>query len=189
MDRVPLTPEGCQGLGPGRIERRQTTFWTVTTTGSHEHSALHFVNKHEFSFVQREYSSIDLLSEHPLPMDHRQPRGKLSFRGHTAASRFLESGLDARIREITANWRTLEHYRNPSIEFAELLESGSGVLLVGPLSLLDDLRATVAEHGLESRLHASHDARAPSAKLLLLDHSYVVADEFLIETKYRPGVV
>ena len=75
------------------------------------------------------------------------------------------------------------------MEFAELLESGSGVLLVGPIKLLDTLRATVAEHGLEPRLHASHDAEAPSAKLLLLDRSFVVADEFLIETEYRPGVV
>jgi hypothetical protein len=59
----------------------------------------------------------------------------------------------------------------------ELLESGSGTLLTGPVSVLQELQGLLERCGLRTTLLTGHTP-ATATQLLLLGRNFVVADGF-----------
>jgi hypothetical protein len=167
---------------PGRITRRQTTYWEIAIPRTEYQSfyRVHCRGKLESRFVDPDFGSCSLQTKHPLLDYYLEARDTLSFHGTAQdPDRLLRSLEELSVRQ-SDGWRPLSTYFNPQINSLDLLKSGSGVLLEGPRSLLSKAKDLLASYGIEASI-LERKPVAPSAQVLLLPPNFMIAEAFRAE--------
>lgn len=173
---LPLVPPALM-MG-GRIIRRQTTFWDVVPTKHDGRFRVHFIGKVEAHCDAEHYARTDLLEDHPLLVDHREPETPLFISSRAADPDRTLSRLDDVTRSFFHGWRPLVRYLNPDYPSRTLLAEGHGLLLRGPASYVAACSEIVAAEGVrvDPVVPLTVDTRPLAA--LCFDRSYVVAAGF-----------
>ncbi|HTV25425.1 MAG TPA: hypothetical protein VMG12_42310 [Polyangiaceae bacterium] len=160
---------------PGRIERRQTTSWTLQLEAGGAWR-VHFRPAVEVHFATSEFAQAELAASHPVLAEHREPWLELYFDGKPSDAGALELAVASAVERASDGWRGLERYRNPSAPLAD----GYGLLLRAPQSVTLAVRGELERAGLACSLVESREPRAGS-QALLLGRSFIVADAFRFE--------
>jgi hypothetical protein len=85
------------------------------------------------------------------------------------------------VREVTEGWRSLDRYRTQGIDATALLDSGSGVFLDAPDSILAAVRQLLEEAGLVVHEVGRVSPSSPVPKALVLGSNFVIANSFATE--------
>lgn len=177
-------PEGDPppGLaGPGTIVRRQTTYWEARAATGALYRA-HFRDKAEATVVAPEYAGVELLSRHPLLVDHTESWQSVYFRGTPLHPRALADRLGAVVQAASDGWRDLSTYAGRPHDVERFLRAGYGCLMRAPRSVCAVVAAALEDAGISTSILA--DARAPQAlRVLLFGRSYVIANRFVFERR------
>lgn len=172
-------------LGPGRILRRQTTYWELESNPGIR-CRVHFHGKCEFSFATDEYEEVVVLDSHALLLDHTQSSQTIMISRRPEDPMALVDSLDQAICSQTNGWRALSAYA--MMDSAELLEGGHGVLLTAPVDVCDALMPPLEAAGAGPYYSPGKQTqRAGTQRLLLLGRSYVVAEAFSFELVVSSG--
>lgn len=167
--------------GAGRIEKRQTTYWSVRTkTGRWK---IHFSGKKEVRFVHPDFMTVKFTSEHPLLNHYQQHWGKLCVSARTRDPVAVLRQLEAIVLASSNGYRQLTDYLNGSTEVANaVLTQGFGCILEAPESVVlqskealerDRLRPTIIAR---YRIEEEQDLR-----VLFLGENLIVARAFRFE--------
>jgi hypothetical protein len=101
-----------------------------------------------FSLVEFELSDWTFAEDHVLLWDHQEPFSQLNFIGPCSRHEDVLWRLYERHRAVAFPWIPFERYLNPAV-IESGLASGSGVLADGPVRLLQEYAAVVAESDLD----------------------------------------
>ncbi len=164
--------------GPGRIVRRQTTYWTLEPDGSAP-VRVHFTGKQETSFHGEAYAQAELAERHPLLLDYDEAWMKLFVSCARQCPPTFASTLAKQVTLATGGWRDGVHYLGVR-RCAETLADGFGCLMNAPGSLAQQAAESVRAHGANASLLPERPAR-PGHRVLLLGRSFVVARAFRFE--------
>jgi hypothetical protein len=151
--------------------------WKVVSRGVKEHS-LSLGYHHDLQFSDA----------HVLLLPHMAPRTSTSFYGKAEDPFSVVGALSERHREIAGDWIPFHRYLNPNIDLTELIAGGFGMLGEGPEPFILAYEDVMQQHGFStSHLDPGKPVYAGGNELLgpkdavfvlLLDESYVVAEEF-----------
>lgn len=160
----------------GRITRRQTTFWEVVLADSGPYR-IHFWGKHEFFFHGEEFHGFAMYADHPLLMDYVEEWRNVYIASAVQNTEALISKLSRTVADLTKNWRSVYRYFNSGFDTRALLQSGNGLLLAGPHTIVDGVSPLLVEHGVTSSILKGRPARG-SPRVLIIGSSFIVAESF-----------
>ncbi len=163
-------------IGPGTIERRQTTYWDLQD-GSGTRWRVHFEDKVEATFASAEYDGAELVTQHPLLVQYDEPMRSLYVSGRPHDPRTLAERFDRVIRDGSAGWRGLVHYAGRVNDVERLLRVGVGLLMNAPESVCVAGAALLEDAGLGASVLGSLSAQR-GQRALVLGRSYVIAGGF-----------
>ncbi|MBX3321036.1 MAG: hypothetical protein KF890_14225 [Nitrospira sp.] len=160
---------------PGQVIRRQTTSWTIKTA-SGERWRIHFLNKVEFGFSESPYSTLTVSDNHPLLAQYSEPWFELYFLGIPNDPEVVTTAMASAVAEATEGWRRFDNYVNRSAP----LSGGYGSLMRAPQTVIQAVEAVLANTGAKTK---TIDCTRPaySYQVLLLDKSFVIAEDFRFE--------
>ena len=171
---------------PGRITRRQATYWDVSVSGQEpEGYRIHFRCKREAHFTTQAFHFWSLKTNHPLLLAYTEPKDTLTFHGAVPGPAPVLQALGDLVAHRSEGWRLLNHYLNPLIDPTELLKSGGGVLLRGPRSMVRAAKELLTTFGIDATI-LEHQPLCPAAKVLLLSPNFVIAETFRAEALAQP---
>lgn len=160
---------------PGQVIRRQTTYWTVETAMGGRWR-IHFLDKVEFGFTLSPYSNITVSDNHPLLAQYTEPWFELYFLGTPNRPDVVTSAVAAAVVGATKDWRRFEEYVNP----AAPLSSGYGSLMRAPQTVIRAVEEVLANSGVKTKTIDCARQTHPY-RVLLLDRSFVIAEDFRFE--------
>jgi len=117
-------------------------------------------------------------TDHPILLPHRDPQMRLLFRGSVKDPHALLGALLAAHETVASHWLAPNDFLNPELTSPDLLRHGSGLLAVGPRSLLAAYAEVCAGTGLGCTLELARAAEEVPPKALLLGETYWVAEAF-----------
>lgn len=159
--------------GPGRITKRQTTYWTLADAKG-DAWRMHFRGKVELNFTAPVFNDITLTRQHPLLQHHQEEWGALYFKDPPKDPQQLLERLKLVVIEHTNGWRRFEEYANQGAK----LTDGFGLLLEGPRSLLEHLAELLRENVVVPSILPSARGRESDLQVVIFGSAYVVAEEF-----------
>lgn len=163
----------------GRIVRRQTTFWDVVVSDSNL-CRIHFNGKQESSFHAEEFQGLAVYDDHPLLMDYLEEWRSIYISSATTDADVLVARLSEIVSDLTKGWRSINQYSNTSFDAAEILRTGSGLLLAGPLTLVNGILPTLSECGIvATTLEGKPISGSP--QVLIMGSNFVIANSFKVE--------
>ena len=165
--------------GPGRITHRQSTFWDLVISGSGQYR-IHFQGKHEFLFLAEEFQLLAVHSNHPVLMDYHEEWRDVFFASAIQNAEPLISKMSQAVSEITDGWRSLSRYLNSALNMTSLVQSGNGLLLAAPRTIVDGVSPILAAHGVATSVLKGRPPRG-SPRALIVGSSFVVAESFRVE--------
>jgi hypothetical protein len=166
------------GGATGHLARIQTTFVEVIIEEV-THRII-FRGKHEFSAKRGEFSSLEILDQHPLLLDYREPLASLYFGASPAAPEAFLTKLQTANEVLFQGWRDVSRYLNPLMPPNKLIQTARGKLLTGPLSFLLQAQSLAETHQMKPSLQTGKTA-STQAQILLLDRQYIIAEQFFAE--------
>lgn len=90
--------------------------------------------------------------------------------------------LGSRIAVLTAGWRALSDYANDSMALERVVESGHGLLLRGPRSVIETAEECLGRFGVEVSVLGTHRPRNGRVRVLeLTSAAATVAEAFRFE--------
>jgi hypothetical protein len=95
----------------------------------------------------------------------------------------LISKLSQSVSEVTDNWRAVQRYLNSAFDTRALLQSGNGLLLAGPCTIVGGVSPILAEHGVTTSILKGRPPARGSPRVLILGSSFVVAESFKVEAR------
>src|SRR6185295_2550066 len=151
----------------GKITRRQTTFWDIVLTDSGPHR-VHFRRKHEFFFHGEDFLGFVIYDDHPLLMDYVEEWRDFIYLASTVEdTEPLISRLSQAVADLTGTWRSVYRYLNSCFDTQALLQSGNGLLLAGPRTIVDEISPLFAEYGVATSILKGMPARGAPRVLVL----------------------
>jgi hypothetical protein len=166
--------------GPGRIVRRQTTFWELHA-GAASLVRVHFSRKLETRFTNAEYDRVAIADEHHLLEPYRQQWASVFVTDAKRCGAAFSKDLAGRVHRATDGWRTAEEYR--ALGGSGVVAGGYGLLMRAPEPIAviaaDLLQAYGAVPSVVLEPAPSESLRRPGPlRALLLGRSFVVAEGF-----------
>lgn len=177
--RMPMRPP-FELRGPGRVVRRQTTFWDADLQSGMRRVRIHFRGKAEVWSPEDEFEVIRIVTAHPLLEDYGTVHSQLYIATALDQPDELIRTMQAHVQHRSRGWRSAAHYFNEFVGPEPVLRGGHGLLLEGPHALVEELEKIVASFGIRTNTLSS-ERRTRELQALLLAPSFVVADEFLLE--------
>lgn len=159
--------------GPGRIIRRQTTYWTLAGAEG-QTWRMHFRGKVGLDFTKPEFNSITFTQQHPLLLHYQDEWTQLYFSNAPKEPQQLLERLKLAVVEHTNGWRRFEEYANQGAK----LTDGFGLLHEGPRSLLEHLAELLRENGIVPSILPSARGRERDLSVVILGSAYMIAKEF-----------
>ncbi|MBI3807643.1 MAG: hypothetical protein HY281_09070 [Nitrospirae bacterium] len=150
----------------GKITRRQTTFWDIVLTDSGPHR-IYFHGKHEFFFHGEDFLGFAVYDNHPLLMDYVEEWRNVYLASAVEDTEPLISRLSQAVADLTGNWRPVYRYLNSCFGTRALLQSGNGLLLAGPRTIVDGISPLFAEYGVATSILKGMPARGAPRVLVL----------------------
>ena len=143
----------------------------------------------EQSLSLGDHYGLEFFDDHVLLWPHTARRTLTSFYGKTDSPLAVVGALYQRHKELVGQWIPFHRFLNCSVELPELISGGFGMLAEGPEPLVLAYEDVMRAHGFS----ASHlDPTKPvygggkerfsqktPAVVLILDDSYVVAEQFI----------
>jgi hypothetical protein len=161
----------------GRIGRRQTTYWDVSTLDG-PRIRVHFDGKAEFAFVDSNFEGAELASRHPLLTEYEHPSDDLYVSSPVHEPEGVLAALRAVAAKHFARWRPLERYLNATVA-EQVLHGGYGLLIRGPREFVSDAAATCLEQGVKFSVTTGPDGRSGGQfQALVLGRNFVIARSF-----------
>lgn len=174
-------PVGARG--PGRIVRRQTTYWDFAPR-SGPGWRVHFTGACERLFADAEYSTLAVHDQHPLLVEYESPWGSLYVArvppqlDERALADVLRE-VDEGVRAGSRGWRSLSAYLN---DYAKprggVLALGFGLLLRAPLEIVEVARLACSARGIESSVIAGARGESSVRALVTDRRTAIVATAF-----------
>jgi hypothetical protein len=166
--------------GPGLVERRQTTSWTLRSAAGRRFR-VHFSGKRETRFLSANYSSVELLDAHPVLQNYQERWTSLFVSNAKAAPPTSADRLDACVAAVTQGWRSLRDYQRAPAD--AVLWGDHGLLMRGPRSVVRVIAETLSELGVTPSIVGEWNERGGSGspRVLLLGRNFVVADAVRFE--------
>jgi len=137
------------------------------------------------------FGSLKFLDDHPLLYHHNTPRVAVHFDGKPKDMNELVLDISQAYVSTFGPWRHLvemEDDLNRTKPLVDLLTAGYGLLGTMPKPLAERMARVLAHHNVNASLaeDASFETedehgRSKLVKLLLIDHSYVIALDFSVE--------
>jgi hypothetical protein len=166
-------------VGSGRIEKRQTTYWTLQPTAGGQFR-VHFSGKREVRFSGASYESIEALDVHPILSDYQGSWSSLFVSNAQQAPPDFVLRMESAVVAATNGWRTLREYQTGGEGIFRL---GYGLLMRGPTGIVRRVAETVAGAGITPSVIEERNAPTSGCcpRLLLMGRSFVVADSLRFE--------
>jgi hypothetical protein len=137
------------------------------------------------------FGSLKILDDHPLLYHHNTPRVEVHFDGKPKDMNELVLDISQAYVSTFGPWRHLvemDDDLNRTKPLVDLLAAGYGLLGTMPKPLAERMARVLAHHGVNASLAEDTSfeteddhGRSKLAKLLLIDHSYVIALDFSVE--------
>jgi hypothetical protein len=137
------------------------------------------------------FGSLKFLDDHPLLHHHNTPRVAVHFDGKPQDMNELVLDISQAYVSTFGPWRHLvdmDDDLNRTKPLVDLLMAGYGLLGTMPKPLAERMARVLAHHGVNTSLAEDtsfetedEHGRSKLAKLLLIDHSYVIALDFSVE--------
>ena len=137
------------------------------------------------------FGSLKFLDDHPLLYHHNTPRVAVHFDGKPKDMNELVLDISQAYVSTFGPWRHLvemDDDLNRTKPLVDLLTAGYGLLGTMPKPLAERMARVLAHHNVNASLaeDASFETedehgRSKLVKLLLIDHSYVIALDFSVE--------
>jgi hypothetical protein len=162
--------------GPGRIGRRQTTYWNLHTEKGGVARA-HFSDKQETHFVGAAYDRVTLVDAHPLLADYQEPWKALFITNAQHCGQPLVHQIDMAVDVVSQGWRRASDYFGAT---TEVLRHGNGLLLQAPESVAVRIAEVVRDHRAKATLLDERPARS-GYRALLVGTSFIIARAFRFE--------
>jgi hypothetical protein len=163
--------------GPGRITKRQTTYWTLESERGGQWR-VHFAHKAETHFDSIAYGSIELTRSHPLLTHYSEPWVNLYFRGKPKNADALGAAISIAVSRVSNGWRSSQTYRNSMAPLA----GGYGLLMRAPRNVIAAARAELEQASVSYSL-VGEVSTARGYAVLLLGQSFIVAESFRFEQR------
>lgn len=137
------------------------------------------------------FGSLKFLDEHPLLYHHNTPRVAVHFDGKPKDMNELVLDISQAYVSTFGPWRHLvemDDDLNRTKPLVDLLTAGYGLLGTMPKPLAERMARVLAHHNVNASLAEDtsfetedEHGRSKLVKLLLIDHSYVIALDFSVE--------
>jgi hypothetical protein len=187
MIKVEELIESFATFSEASIGKLQTTFFELECIEPAAEAArkfkVHYVNKHEFKLQVREINSLRLEVDHPLLLQYHQPICSLQLVSEVKDKACFLDKLDAATNEIFHGWRQAVDYCFMPPE--RFIEKSFGILLDAPTLYVEAVAENAEASGVKLVPGKPRKPVAPSAKALLMDDMYVIADDFRLEEMIR----
>jgi len=164
--------------GLGTIVRRQTTYWELRAAAGVQYR-VHLRDKVEVGFAAAAYPRVELVSRHPLLVQHDEPPRALYFIGTPLDPRSLAATLDDVVRTAAEGWRRLSDYADRA---EARLRTGHGLLMDAPESVCATVAASLEDAGVRTSILGNATGH-PGYRVLLLGRSYAIARAFAFERR------
>lgn len=142
--------------GPGRISRRQTTYWDLQPAGAGG-LRVHFTGKEETRFESAQYDRAELVDSHPLLIAYQEPWASLYIADASRCGARLGEDIEALVVKASGGWRHAAEYFGAPTDLVVRL--GFGLLLSAPESIVRMAAAVVRDHGFNQAGHLVATAR------------------------------
>ncbi|MGI4863844.1 MAG: hypothetical protein ACRYFZ_07960 [Janthinobacterium lividum] len=150
-----------------------------------------FVGKVEFRLKRNQGGKLAYYTQHPLLMEHEEPRIRLYINSRPADPQALFTDIAQGIARVSQNCRALPHYLFGwnlvgAVALAQQnIEEGSGVLLdFAPVSIVKEVIAACEKHGVTTSFLGSLELDASPLRkkfsVLFIGACYVIAQQFLV---------
>jgi hypothetical protein len=133
-------------------------------------------------------STMGISQDHPILWQFSDIQSELYFSGHCADVDKLFVNLYKIHKSFFKDFLPFEETINIDAGFNKLLNTSSGLLAKGPLKLMKQYAGILAQHKLTHSLiedtiptfwdGENHVNETGNAKVLFIDNSYIIADEF-----------
>jgi len=144
------------------------------------------------SLIREGMFSLQLVDDHPILWEFRQVNASAFFRGIPSNRDACVGALYAAHRRTVGFWINFGSQLNNSSRISELLETGDGLLAIGPIALLNAYREALAPYGVDVSIVGEHRAHYwdgnvrkrltdENVMALLLGSSYLVGIGFTAE--------
>ncbi len=134
---------------------------------------------------------LQLSDDHVLLWPHAARTSAISFYGKAENPSAVAGALYERHWELVGKWIPFHRFLNPGLPLTELISGGFGMLAEGPERLILAYEEVMQQHGFST---SHRDPTNPvywrgeawleqktALSVLILDESYVVAEEFIAE--------
>lgn len=134
---------------------------------------------------------LQFSDDHVLLWPHAGRQSATSFYGRAENPSAVAGALYRRHWELADKWLPFHRFLNPRVRLTELIAGGFGMLAEGPEPLVLAYEEVMRQHGLST---SHRDPRKPvywggdgwleqeaALSVLILDESYIVAEEFVAE--------
>ena len=138
-------------------------------------------------------SNIEILTEHSLLWEFVDKHSELYFNGTTNQYEKLFTDLYKVHYSSFQEYASFQDTINKLQEFGELIQSGNGLLAKGPNKLLENYGKILTKHNIKYSIIGNNTpifwngneavGEDGLAKLLFIDDSYIIADEFMFIEK------
>jgi hypothetical protein len=172
----------------GVILATQTTYLTLEVKQGL--FKIEFRGKAEFRLKKGARGALGQYTQHPLLLDHNEPRGRLYLNSRPTNPSALLEDIKQRIAHVSENWRSLPFYLfrwNQAGALAlvqQNIAQGSGILLdFAPVSIVRAVVATCEQHGVATKFFGPLEPAALVNELsvLFIGSCYVIAKEFYVQ--------
>lgn len=165
--------------GPGRIGRRQTTYWEIHPTNGVA-TRIHFSGKKEMRFVEPDYAAVAVTEAHPVLVQYQESWVSLFVKGVPRSVSKLLEAVAARVASVTAGWRHANEYLAHGGPTTDVLKAGNGRMMEGPESIVHAVADELPQHGVTPSIIKGWTPKGPM-QALLLGKNFVVAKAFRFE--------
>jgi hypothetical protein len=150
-----------------------------------------FIDKAEFRLKAGTQGILAIYSQHPLLLDHNEPRTSLYINSRPNNPQLLFEDIEQAVAQVSEGWRDLSFYlfrwnKAGAIVLAKNnIEQGSGILLdFAPASIVRAVVAACEKHGAATKFFGSLEIDLNSShkdfKVLFIGSCYVIARKFLV---------
>lgn len=174
----------ARAIPSSTVVAKQTTFLECEDVSGGRYR-VHFRGKRNFSLEASRFSSAEILRDHPLLIDFREPKQDIHLSSRVTPA--IKDKLVERICELTSRyysgWNRFSDDRSLLFNVPDLvLTSGWGVLFHGPIGLVKQVEDSLRDEKISFSTLDSWTPPESSLSVLLLDgKDFVVAETFEIE--------
>jgi hypothetical protein len=133
-------------------------------------------------------TSLELVADHPLLWGFKHDSASAFFYGAPANPLAALGALYGAHRRCVGDWFSLDEHLNGSVETAELLAAGHGLLAEGPLPLLAVYKDALSAYGVDVEIRFPYPPGGRLGQLELLEKFRNETKTLLIGESYVTGI-